>query len=180
MKARRLARDLHVKPHISRIANDAATVSWRDSEITEAAPRYAGWTLIIVRSWRFILASQLKITFRKYFRSSSWSATRRSSPSTIDAVPSTHGPVTRPRTVQGATRTRGLLRMRLTFHESLRVYAYSASPCRTNQTGVLTPSPFFLNVSSEMYVWLPTCANVDAGTPDGRYDFAAGTNAICA
>src|SRR6185503_63615 len=74
--------------------------------------------LIIARWCRLILVRRLKIFFRKYFRSSSLSGASRSSPSTSDAVASSHGPLTVPRMSQAATRTRGLFRMRLTFHES--------------------------------------------------------------
>src|SRR3954453_21073513 len=73
--------------------------------------------LIITRSCRLMPASRLRIRLVKYFRSRSVSAARRSSPSTIDAVASSHGPFTTPRMLHGATRTRGLLRMRLTFHD---------------------------------------------------------------
>src|SRR5207244_10296161 len=91
-------------------------------------------------------------------------AGNRSSPSTSDAVASSHGPLTSPRMLQTATRTRGLFRMRLTFHESASVYTYSASLCSTNQTGVFTPWPFLLNVSSEMYFWPPNGASFGSGT----------------
>ena len=52
------------------------------------------------------------------------------------AVAANSGPVILPRMVQGATRTWGLLRMRLYFPESLRVITYSLSSCSPNQTGV--------------------------------------------
>src|SRR6266850_1126346 len=88
-----------------------------------------------------------------------------SSPSTNDAVASSEGPFTVPRTLQTATRTCGRFRIRLTFHDSASVYAYNASLCSTNQTGVCTPWPFFLKVSSEMYFALRNDSSVRSAMP---------------
>src|SRR3954467_1645649 len=67
------------------------------------------------------------------------------------ARPGKSGPVTLPRILQGATCTCGLFRMRLYFHESLRVITYSFPSPSPNQTGVRTGVPSFLKVVSEIY-----------------------------
>ena len=51
----------------------------------------------------------------QYFRSSSFRAWADSSPDKSRARPANSGPVIRPRIVDGATRTSGLLRMRFTL-----------------------------------------------------------------
>ena len=68
------------------------------------------------------------------------------------AVPSRHEPWTMPRTSEGATRTRGLWRRRLTLPESPPVTTQSVgSPCSpgttANQIGVRTSAPFLRNVA---------------------------------
>src|SRR3954454_13868951 len=108
-------------PGRARLAGAARPPS--DVRVMRRAPHatpQAGVILIIARAG--LPGMKFAITLRKYFRSSSLSALRRSSPSMIDAVASSHGPFTVPRTLHAATRTRGLLRMRLTFHESATVY----------------------------------------------------------
>src|SRR5262245_36789187 len=122
--------ELQRKPHVWRHVEDAgmnersrAKCANCQTKIVHHAVR-AGSILIIARVCRLIRDRTLKITFREYFRSSSLSAANRSSPSISDAVASSHGPFTSPRTLQTATRTCGLFRMRLTFHESALVYKY--------------------------------------------------------
>src|SRR5438128_2233745 len=104
------------------MAPGSLAAALRPAAAARQVPDYETTILIIARLWRLILERKLKTTFRKYFRSSSLSAASRSSPSTSDAVASSHGPLTSPRMLQTATRTRGLFRIRLTFHESASVY----------------------------------------------------------
>src|SRR5438445_2730196 len=67
--------------------------------------------------------------------------------SAMRAVPSRHEPWTMPRTSEGATRTRGLLRRRLTLPESPPVTIHSRSSTTANQIGVRTSAPFLRKVA---------------------------------
>src|SRR5260370_22400512 len=77
----------------------------------------------------------------------------------ISARASTHSPSTLPLMLHGAIFTRGLFRTRFTFPDTPMVYAYIFAPLESrladgsaaNHTGVLTPSPVFLNVSRFKY-----------------------------
>lgn len=78
----------------------------------------------------------------------------------IRARPANSGPVTVPRIVQGATLTRGLFRIRLYFHESLRVLKYSLPASSANHTGVRTAEPSFLKVVSETHFTMASCCGM--------------------
>lgn len=93
--------------------------------------------------------------------------------STIRASPSTHSPLTVPRALHGAIRTRGLLRIRFIFPvvESVRTNICPFSS--TNQTGVRTGLPIFRYVSRLMCFlpvnrdnMSPSALNADCSTVD--------------
>src|ERR1700757_3804944 len=77
----------------------------------------------------------------QYFRWIAVFARSHSAAGSIRAVPLKSGPVIVPFMLHGATITRGLLRMRLYFHESLRVMNTSLPSLSANQTGVRTAVP---------------------------------------
>lgn len=87
----------------------------------------------------------------QYFRLMACLALPQSTEGTIRALPENSSPVILPRIVQGATITRGSLRIRLYFHESLRVIKTSLPSLSANQIGVRTAVPFFRKDASEMY-----------------------------
>ena len=87
----------------------------------------------------------------RYFRLMVARACACSSGGKIRTVAGNSAPVTFPRIVDGATRTCGLLRMRLVLPMSLRVITYNRSPSSPNHTGVATPAPLLRNVTREMY-----------------------------
>src|SRR5215470_19109964 len=90
-----------------------------------------------------------------------------SAPLRISTRAGTHAPRNPPRMSQGATFTRGLLRMRFTFPETPMVYTYSLASCESsfregsaaNHTGVFTLWPLFLKVSRFRYLCPANAAN---------------------
>ena len=89
-------------------------------------------------------ANQFPARDMTYRRASSFRACAVPPPSSNRAVPVTLGAsgATVPRTEHGATRTCGLVRIRLTLPEPASVTIQSSAPCGTCQTGVVTGVPF--------------------------------------
>src|SRR5262245_51199125 len=82
--------------------------------------------------------------------------------SRMAAVASTASLLAFPRISQIATVTRGVLRIRLTFHESPSVMTNRRSPSGAAQITVDLARPSFVNVVSRMYLALATSAKVGA------------------
>src|SRR6267378_1929474 len=129
---------------------------------------HAGRIAKTVLSRRRNIAKKSSICFHgKYFLLSNRIPRAASSPVRIATRASTHSPSTLPRMSHGAIFTRGLLRIRFTFPETPIVYTYSfaslesrlADGSAANHTGVLTPSPLFLNVSRFRYLCPANAAN---------------------
>src|SRR5690348_7954849 len=95
----------------------------------------------------------------QYLRSKAPRAPGNSAASRMRARASTSGPVMRPRPVQGATSTRGLLRILLYFHESSRVITYSLPFSSANHSGVRTACPFLRKLATLMYLYPATFVN---------------------
>src|SRR5436309_5190311 len=76
------------------------------------------------------------------------------------AVPSTASLVGRPRMVQVAMVTRGVFRIRLTFHDFASVITSSRSPSTAVQIGVGLGRPSLVKVVSRMYCDLARSAKV--------------------
>src|SRR6266566_3424420 len=121
-----------------------------------------------VRSRFRNIAKKSKSCFQgAYFLFSSCMPCCASAPARISARAGTHSPFNPPRMSQGATFTRGLLRMRFTFPETPIVYTYSfasfessfAEGSAANHTGVFTPWPLFLKVSRFRYLCPAKAAN---------------------
>src|SRR2546427_6843004 len=85
----------------------------------------------------------------------------------IRASPSTHEPLTVPRMLQLATRTRGLLRIRFIFPVPESVRTNNSPFSSTNQTGVRTATPVFRYVSMLMHFWPANCDNLSPPALDG-------------
>ena len=75
--------------------------------------------------------------------------------SRIQAVASKSGPVTLPRIVQGAIRTRGLVRIGLALPDFGLVNRYSLSSASANHTGVRTGTPDLRKLVKERYFCPP-------------------------
>src|SRR5262245_40513846 len=89
------------------------------------------------------------------------------------AVASTASLLGLPRTSQIATVTRGVLRIRLTFHESPSVMTSRRSRSGAAQITVGLERPSLVNVVSRMYLALATSAKV-TGTPPNLLGEARG------
>src|SRR5947208_11111916 len=89
------------------------------------------------------------------------------SDSIIRASPSTHLPLTVPRALQGAIRTRGLFRIRFIFPVLESVRTNSSPFSSMNQTGVRTASPVFRYVSRLMCFSRTNCDNMPPAALNG-------------
>ena len=88
---------------------------------------------------------------RKYFLFITLRASFDLGEARIRAVASNSGPVILPRMVQGAIRTRGLLRMRLALPDFGLVNRYSLPSASANHTGVRTGTPDLRKLARERY-----------------------------